>query len=216
MKRGERNTIVRQGTNRDTALESAVDDGFDDLHGGGVHQFHDGGQGDVGIFGAGQEPVRVDTDEVGIAAFFDGGSCAQADGSGNGHDDVSAFVHQRDCEFAAFLLVIEGHAEETGIGVGGVPAEDFHVGALNFVVLGNALGETIHEDGNGGDGQTAEGSDLTGLGHASGEVASQEGGFVGVEDLANDVGDGGVVGVVDNGELDVRVGFSGGFGGIAD
>jgi len=70
--------------------------------------------------------------------------------------------------------------------------------------------------GHGGDGQTAEGTDNAGLGDASSEVASQDGSFVSVEDLTSHVGDGGIIVVVNDGELDIGVGCSGSRGGIAD
>ena len=114
------------------------------------------------------------------------------------------------------MLIVEGHAEETGIRGCRIPTEDFDIGALDFVVLGNTLVETIHEDGDCGDGQTTEGTDFAGFGNASSEVASQDGGFIGLEDLASHIGDGGIVVVVNDRELDVGVGFSGSLGGIAD
>jgi len=114
------------------------------------------------------------------------------------------------------LLIIEGHGEETGVRCSRIPTEDFNIRALNFIVFGNALVEAVHEDGHGGDGQTAECSNNARLGDAGGEVASQEGGFVSVEDLTGHVGDGGIVVVVHDREFEVGVGFSGSLGGIAD
>src|SRR5690606_32709597 len=94
--------------------------------------------------------------------------------------------------------------------------EHLDIGALGFVVLGNALVEAIHEDGHGGDGQTAKSTDNTGLGNAGSQIAGQNGSFVGVEDLTSHVGDGGVIVIVHDRELDIGIGFSGSLGGIAD
>src|SRR5690606_20938174 len=116
--------------------------------------------------------------------------------TGNGHDDVSAFVHQGLGEFITLLLIIEGHAEQTRVRSSRIPTEHLDIGALGFVVLGNTLVEAIHEDGHGGDRQAAKCTDNTGLGYAGSEVASQEGGFVSFKNLTSHVGAGGVIVVV--------------------
>ena len=72
MERGDGYAIVGECTDHITTNEGAVDNGLDYLHGCGIHQFHDGSQGDIAILGAGEEPVGIDTDQVGVAAFFDG------------------------------------------------------------------------------------------------------------------------------------------------
>jgi len=83
-----------------------------------------------------------------------------------------------------------------------------------LIVIENAAGEAIHEDGHGGDGETTKGGNLAGLGHASGNVASQEGGAIGVKDLPQDIGDNRVVGHIHDGELHIGIGFGGNLGGI--
>ncbi|MPM87686.1 hypothetical protein SDC9_134786 [bioreactor metagenome] len=112
------------------------------------------------------------------------------------------------------MLIREVIGEEASSS-SGVITEDFDRGTVNGVVICNAISETIHEDGDGGDLHTTEGTNSTGLGHTSGEVASQEGGFIGLEGLTNNVGDGRIVGVIDDGEFDIGVGFSSSLGCIS-
>ena len=84
-----------------------------------------------------------------------------------------------------------------------------------FIVVRNATGEAVHEDGHGRDREAAKGADLAGLGHASGQVTSQECGLVGREDLAGTLGMTRVIGIVNDGELLGGVGCRGSRGGIS-
>jgi hypothetical protein len=52
-------------------------------------------------------------------------------------------------------------------------------------------------------------------GHARRQIAGEEGGLVGCEDLADDIRDRRIVGEVDDGELLVRIGFGRRLGGVA-
>ncbi len=60
------------------------------------------------VIGVGENPVGVHADDAGITAFFDSSGSAETNGTSNGHDDVSAFVHQGDTEFLTLGLVVEG------------------------------------------------------------------------------------------------------------
>ena len=101
---------------------------------------------------------------------------------------------------------------------GVVPADQLNVGPVDLVVVLHAVLEADAEDGHGRDLGAAEVAQLAGLGHTRGQVAGQEGGLVGLEDLPLDIGDAlGIphdtlghterirVGVVDDRELDIRI-----------
>src|SRR5690606_24538936 len=100
-----------------------------------------------------------------------------------------------------------------------VPAEHLDLGAVGLVVVGDAVGVAVHEDGDGGDVHAAVGGDLAGLGHAGGEVAGEERGLGGVELEGLDVLEldrvavGVLGGGVDDGEVGALVGLGGGAGG---
>ena len=76
---------------------------------------------------------------------------------------------------------------------------------MPLVILLRAQGITVHESGEGRDLNAAEGANLASPGNAGRQVTSQEAGLVGGENLPQNVGNGRVVGVVDNRELLVRV-----------
>ena len=61
--------------------------------------------------------------------FLDGGGSAEADGTGDRHDDVCAFVDQVLAELLALVLVVEVTGEETVL-LGIVPTEHLHIGAV--------------------------------------------------------------------------------------
>ena len=72
--------------------------------------------------------------------------------------------------------------------LGLVPAEHLDVLALLLVVVRDAVGEAVHEDGHRRDLQAAEGGHLAGLRVARGQVAGEERGLVGGELHRVDVG----------------------------
>ena len=76
---------------------------------------------------------------------------------------------------------------------------------MALVILLRAQCETVHVPGDSRDLDAAEGAELAGLGDAGSQIASQECCLIGGEDLPQQVGNGRVVGVVDNRELLVRV-----------
>jgi len=82
------------------------------------------------------------------------------------------------------------------------------------VVIGHTASETIHKDGNGRDVHATEGADDSGLRHTSSKVTSQEGGFIGLECLGKHIRDSRAVSIVNDGEFQVRIGFSSSLGGI--
>src|SRR5690606_21544989 len=96
------------------------------------------------------------------------------------------------------------------------PTENGHACAFGCVVDFNTLDETIHEDGNSGDGQTTEGAYNTGLGNAGGEVTSQNSGFVSIKDLTDNVCNSGVIVVINDREFGIGVGFGGCLGGVTN
>ena len=107
-------------------------------------------------------------------------------------------------------LIVEGVGELALLGLL-VPSEDLHVLLVVLVVAGHAVGESVHEDRDGREFDSAEGSDLAGLGVGRGRVPGEVGRLVRVEDegacvlgLVLECG-------VDDGELLVRVGLRGVF-----
>ena len=95
--------------------------------------------------------------------------------------------------------------EGTGL-VGLVPAQDLDVGAVLFVVVGDAVGEAVHEDGHGGDVDAAVGGNLAGLRRAGSYVAGQECSLGRVVDDRLDVIQVNRL-VIDDGEVALRVGL---------
>src|SRR5690606_40203882 len=94
----------------------------------------------------------------------------------------------------AVVGALEVAREEPLLGLG-VPAENLNVGPLHLVVVLDAGLKAVHEDGDGGQRDAAEGADDTRLGHAGGQVASQEGSLIGGEEDVPDVLNGRIVGV---------------------
>src|SRR5690606_20151751 len=86
-----------------------------------------------------------------------------------------------------------------------VTAKHGDVGVILVVVVGNVRGESVLEDSNGGNLETAEHADDTGLRHRGSRVARQESGLVGREDQALDVVFGLIIREVDDGEQRVGV-----------
>ena len=86
---------------------------------------------------------------------------------------------------------------------------------MHFIVVAHAAREAIHEDGHGWNLHSTEGADFTGLGETSRGVTSQECGFISLECLGQDIGDYGIIAIINNGELLIGIGLSRCLGGIA-
>ena len=100
--------------------------------------------------------------------------------------------------------------------VAGSQPSTVNLGALLLVVVVDATNEAVHEDRHRRNVDAAESADDARLRHAGGEIAGEEGRFVGREDLAENVGDGRVIGEVDDREFGVGVGFGRRLGGVAE
>src|SRR5690606_8596939 len=135
------------------------------------HVLHDGGQDDGlgrGVGGVGLVAVGVDPHDHAALALLGGGNGAGAHRAGDGHHDVRARVVELVGDGLALGLVLEV-AREGALLLLLVPAEGLHVGAVDLVVVGDAVHEAVHEDGDGGDVHAAVGRDLAGGRRACGD-----------------------------------------------
>ena len=210
---GQADAAIVQVADPVTSGEGTVNYGTNGFRYEQVHVLHCRGQDEsLGIW-VGECPVIINTDQHTGAAFLHYSQGAQTNRSGNGHDDVSAFVHQGFAHLAAVIGAFEVTDFQTSAS-GDVPTEQFNGGAVNFIVFGDAETETIHEAGGGGEGNTNIGTDLTGLGHTSGQIAIQEGSLINAEAGPAQIGEGQVINV-DGGEFLSGVGGGGSRGGIS-
>jgi len=223
---GEIDTAIGEGVGDSSAGELAVDNVGDGLEHSHVDFLLDGAEFDIGVFIGGDEPVGIDADDQALLAGLAIGSRAEANAAGDRHDDVGAFLGQGGGSVLAIIGGVEVTDESTLLG-GSIPAQDFDGGTVDLVVVLDTRHVTIHEDGDGGELDAAEGTDGAGLGHACGQVPRQEGGLVGLEGQTANIGQvsGGTavlafdstgpaiwVGVVNDGEFLSRVSLGSGGG----
>ncbi len=191
--------VVGQGAHVGAAGEGTFDHLLDHTLNRDVHILEHRSEHDICILRRREGPVGVHTDHH-ATALLQHGRSSVAHRACHGHDDVGALVHQA----LGGAATIVGGLKVAHVIVG---AEDLDVGAMHLVVLPHTLGKAIHKDGHRGDFDAAKGAHHAGLGHARGEVASQEGGLIGGVGEAQHVRHGLVVAKVDDGELDVGVGL---------
>ncbi len=215
MEGGDADLAVGKGSDIDAAGEGAIGDRLGGAQNGEFEVLEDAGEDDVLVLGGADEPVGVDADDHDAGVFLDGGGGAEADGAGDRQDDVRTFVDQILAELLALVLVVEVTGEEAVL-LGIVPTEQLHGGAVLLVEVLDAFLEAHHEVGDGRDVDTAESADLTGLGHACGGIAGEEGAFLGGVYLLPGVLDRLAVGEVENLELLVGVRLGRSQSGIAE
>ena len=210
MEGGERDAAVLQRADVRRLVELLLDAGLDRIDDGGVDALLHGGQNDVLVLGSRFVPIGVDADDERLAVGLGGGGRPQADWAGDGHDDVRALLDELVGHGGPLRLIVEGVRELALLGLL-VPSEDLHVLLMVLVVAGHAVGESVHEDRDGRELDSAEGSDLAGLGVGRGRVSGEVGRLVRVEDEGAGVLGLVLEGRVDDGELFVRVGLRGVF-----
>src|SRR4051812_6626559 len=142
--RGEREPVVLQRADVRVGAELLVDGLLDRVEHGRADLLHDRGQDDGAVVG-GLVPVGVDADDLDVTGGLRDRRRAEADRAGDGHDDVRALVDERLADVLAVVLAVEVAREDAGL-LRLVPAEQRDRLAVVLVVLGDAVGEAVHED----------------------------------------------------------------------
>ena len=196
------------------ALEGAIQSLLDRVNHKDVHVLQDAGQDEVGRIGVLYSPVGVNTDQQTSAAFLQDRQGALANRASHRHDDVGAFVQQALAQPAAIVGAVKVAREQAGLR-GRIPAQNLDRGAFDLVVMLHTSVEAIHEGSHCRELDAAVGGNDTSRGCRSRQVAIQEARLVHRVGAAAHVGDNRVIGLVDDGELLVRVSFSRRLGGVS-
>ena len=215
MVRRERHAVVRQVADVVAALERAAGRGQDRvLHRGLDALGHAADEVPAVLrraeaaIGARPQHVHLVAARRGVRVLHRLGR-AEPDVVGDREDDVRTLADEGLGDRLAGGLAGEVAGEAAVLGPL-VPAEHRDVRVVLGVVVLDAVPEAVHVDGDRGQLLTAVRRDLAGLGHARGQVATEEGVLRGVEQQRVDVRDRRIVGIVHDRELLLRVGRGGG------
>src|SRR3954453_13454025 len=175
VERGQAGATVAQVTDVVPGRDAAVG-GLGDV---GRHRvaevLGDAGEEVLAVLLCAHAAVRVDPDHADLAAGRLGrGTRTEAGAAGDREDDVRAGLDERLGDGLALVQVGERVGERASLLVLLVPAEHLDALLLLLVVVLNALPEAVHVDRDRRDVQTTECGDRAGLGHGSGQVATEE------------------------------------------
>src|SRR4051794_37703548 len=164
--------------------------GLGDVLGHGVAQvLGDAGQEVLAVLRRALAAVGVHPDHADLATGRLGrGTRTKTGATRDREDDVRAGLDERLRDGLALVQVGERVGERAALLVLLVPAEDFDVLLLLLVVVLHALPEAVHVDRDRRNVETTERGDRAGLGHGSGQVATEESTLRGVVLEAVDVG----------------------------
>jgi len=219
VERGQAGATVFQGADVRLVIEFAVLGSLNRIEDGNIHALEHRGDDIRAVGRLGLAAITVNPDGIGLSAR--GLHSLQRTVSSiarHRQNDIGTLVEQCLSSSLTTRDVLErvGLRDELTVLLLDIPTDSLNRLVLLLVVVVNALGKTIHEDGDGRDLHAAEGGNLAGLGQCGSQVAGLKGRLGSVEDQRFKVLRRIRRVVVNDGELDVRVCFGSSEGGLLE